>query len=619
MNGSSSPPQFDYIVIGGGTAGLVVASRLSEDAATSVLLIEAGSDRTGDARIDTPGLITSLYGDKDLDWNFLSEPQVHVNGRQIPQPRGRVLGGSSALNFSLVMYPSNYDFEAWVALGNEGWGAQDMGQYLRKFQTFASPDEPTAELLGLDGYIKKTQQGSHGPVPVGFPPIYGPFNQAWDETFAALGWQDKMDPIAGNKLGAFTSPLSVSTKESTRGYAASYYTPEVAQRPNLTLWTEAQVEKILCARDNHDQHITATGVRVRRHNGALDATARHEVILSAGSLHSPQILELSGIGSSDRLQRHGISTLIDLPGVGENLQDHCITAISYKVAESEVSWDIMRDPQVVQSLLQDHQEGNGGPMSGMPFSVAYIPLVDLDGPVQIEIIQKLVDQHLNLDQGKSLQDCPQVTNKEQMSLLRQFLLDGQKATAEYIFFPLQLHTDTGHMAHVFEKSSDGNYITILAMLSHPFSLGSVHIKSPNIQEKPTFDPNYLSHPLDLEILARHTQFIDRLAHTEPLQSFLQPRSRIPEAENADLSNLEVVKEVVKERLFSCFHPAGTCAMMPVEIGGVVDANLKVHGTRNLRVVDASVFPLLPQGNIQATVYAVAERAADLIKQSMDKS
>ena len=176
MSRSSSSQTFDYIVVGGGIGGLIVASRLSEDATSSVLLIEAGPDCRGDARIDTPGLLTTLYGDPKVDWDFMSEPQAHVNGRQIPQPRGRVLGGSSALNFSLILYPSQQDFDAWAAMGNEGWGAQEMGAYMRRFHTYVSPDDSSAELLGLDGYMDKNQQGSLGPLPVGFPAVYGPFN-----------------------------------------------------------------------------------------------------------------------------------------------------------------------------------------------------------------------------------------------------------------------------------------------------------------------------------------------------------------------------------------------------------------------------------------------------------
>ncbi|RJE22103.1 Dehydrogenase [Aspergillus sclerotialis] len=170
------------------------------------------------------------------------------------------------------------------------------------------------------------------------------------------------------------------------------------------------------------------------------------------------------------------------------------------------------------------------------------------------------------------------------------------------------------MADLFEKKADGNYISILVSLCHPFSRGSVHIKSSNVDDKPVFDPNYLSHPLDLEILARHTQYIEQIVQSEPFRSLLQPEDRIPAVSiTPDLKDPDVARRIVRDRLFSCFHPAGSCSMMPVELGGVVDDQLRVHGTSKLRVVDASIFPLEPRGNIQATVYAVAERAADLIR------
>ncbi|KAI9930065.1 hypothetical protein AWENTII_003470 [Aspergillus wentii] len=194
------------------------------------------------------------------------------------------------------------------------------------------------------------------------------------------------------------------------------------------------------------------------------------------------------------------------------------------------------------------------------------------------------------------------------------LLNPQQLTAEYLFFPAQLRTKPGRttMHDLLEKKAVGNYISILAMLSHSFSLGSIHIKSSNIQEKPAFNPDYLSHPLDLELLARHPQFIDRLVHTQPFQSFIQPESRIPAVDKADLAELDDARHVVQERRFTCFYPAGSCFMMPVE-SGVVDSQLKVHGVSNVRTVDACIFPLEPSGNIQATVYAVAERAADMIR------
>lgn len=603
MTASTTHQEYDYIVIGAGVGGLVVTSRLSEDPNTTVLLIEAGSNRTGDPRIETPGLLTTLFGDNDVDWGFLSEPQAHVNGRQIPQPRGRVVGGSSALNFSMVLYPSQRDFDMWQALGNPGWGADEMAPYLRKFHTYTAPDEEMSRFLALDSYMAPSEQGQTGPLPVSFPAAYGPFNQAWHEAFAKLGWNDANDPIQGRKLGAFMPPLSVRAEDATRGAATAY---EV-DRPNVTVLAETRVERILfAAGDGTGGQRTATGVRVRHAQGTEVIPARNEVILCAGSLHSPQLLELSGIGHPALLQKHSIPAVVDLPGVGENLQDHCISAISYKVANGQVSGDVMRDPQVVQSLLELYQKTRSGPLAGMPISAAYLPLVDGKEKASKEETHRIVTETLQTHFGA----CSQ----EQRELLSQTLLDDHQAAAEYMFLPLQLHMNAGatSMAELFDKKAEGNYISILAMLSHPFSRGSVHIRTADINDKPAYDPAYLSHPLDLEVLARHTQYIDRIANTEPFRSLLEPDQRIPSTTETSLADLEGAKQAVRDRLFTCFHPAGSCAMMPVDKGGVVDDQLRVHGTRNLRVVDASVFPLEPQGNIQATLYAVAEKGADLI-------
>ncbi|GES63922.1 aryl-alcohol dehydrogenase [Aspergillus terreus] len=565
--------QFDFIVVGGGIGGMVVASRLSEDTTTTVLLIEAGPDRTGDPRIETPGLVTTLFGDPDVDWDFLSEPQVHIKDRQIPQPRGRVLGGSSALNFSAVVYPSRQDWAAWSALGNESWSAEHMAPYMRKFQTYKEPATSTAELLGLDHDADLSKYGSQGPIPVGHPAIYGPFNKAWNRAFAELGWQDKKDPIPGDKPGSFTCQLSVDPTTGVRGYATSY---RPAERPNLVVWTEARAEKIHLAKNNRNE-LLATGVQISDHLGVQrTATARREIVLSAGSIHSPQLLELSGIGDAQRLRQFDIPVMLDLPGVGENLQDHCISSISYKVAEGQSSTDAMRDPHLAKDFLNLYE--------------------------------------------KTGQNQHQTGRQKQTQIQRQMLLDNQESTILYILLPFHMATKPGlmTMADIFEHETEDNYISIVAMLSHPFSRGSVHIKSGDVRDKPTFDPNYLEHPMDLELLARHTQYIERIVHTEPFQMVVQPQCRLPESSEADLTDLESAKQVVRDRLLSCFHPVGTCAMMPLDMGGVVDDQLRVHGTHNLRVVDASIFRLEPQGNIQATLYAVAERAADLIKQNCSK-
>lgn len=309
---------------------------------------------------------------------------------------------------------------------------------------------------------------------------------------------------------------------------------------------------------------------------------------------------------------------MDLPGVGENLQDHCISSVSYKVADDQVSGDIMRDPRMVQSAMDMYQKPRTGPLAGMPISVANLPSVDGRERASMEDRDHIIDTYLH---------NPLITNgglcqgaQAQSKILSQILRDGTEPIVEYIYLPLQLHAKPGttSMADVLEKKADGNYISILAMLCHPFSRGSVHIKSSNIDEKPVYDPNYLSRSLDLVILARHTQYIDKVARSAPLVSLLQPGARIPDISTiSDLSDLDAARCVVKDRLLSCFHPAGSCSIMPIELGGVVDDHLRAHGTNSLRVVDASISPLEPSGNIQATVYAVAERAVDLIREDFD--
>jgi choline dehydrogenase-like flavoprotein len=484
-----------------------------------------------------------------------------------------------------------------------------MAPYLRKFHSYASPSAATAELLGTARYMNVDSQGCDGPIPVSLPDVYGPFNKAWNETFAQLGWQTDTDPIEGRKVGAFTCPLSVDAKTGKRGYAAAYYSPEVAARPNLRLLAETMVQRIILVKE--DGEVRATGVQIKTQDKAYQITAKKEVILCAGSLNSPQLLELSGIGAANLLQSHDIPVIVDNPAVGENLQDHAITSINFEIDDGQVSGDVMRDPNVVQALIKLYEDTRGGPLSGMPLSTAYLPLVDGTGVVARDEIESLLSAHLD-------DDTIPANLKAQYNHLRSILLDNKDTSSHYLFLPAQLHMNPGKntLTDVLAKTLPENYISIIMLHSHPFSRGSVHICSASSEDKPIYDPKFLSNPLDLEIMARQLQFVERIVTTEPFSKLLKAGKRMPESAK-DLSNLDHAKEVVRDRIYTCFHPAGTCAMLPKEIGGVVNSKLRVYGTKNLRVVDASIFPLEPSGNIQATVYAVAERAADLIRGELD--
>lgn len=458
------------------------------------------------------------------------------------------------------------------------------------------------------------------------------------KAFENLGYRTPEDPINGNKQGVFQNPLSIDLETGKRAYAASaYYNENVAKRTNLHVITDALVERLVLrqSKDGSDQ-VTVTGVEyIDSHPGGGSDNkhiihAAKEVIIACGTVKTPQVLELSGIGSKEHLARYGIEVIVENPQVGENLQDHVLASISFEIADGQISGDIMRDPKVVEAVTKLYQETHAGPLSGTPLSFAYTPLVGKNGALPTSAVESLLESHL--ERPSSCSPAPAVPSLEQQhQRLRSQVLDSRESSIEFMYIPLQLngHPDGGEtdMTTLFSKVQDGNYITIVAMLMRPFSRGSVHLASADAAAQPRVDPRYLSHPMDMEMLAHAVLYAEKVASTEPLAGMLKQQAkggrRVPEGllgktnpvqgDDDDEEALEKSKKVVRQRLFTAFHPSGTCAMLPREMGGVVDSRLRVYGTRNLRVVDASVFPMEPLGHLQSTVYAVAERAADLIK------
>ena len=509
-----------------------------------------------------------------------------------------------------MVYPTQRNFDAWTALGNKGWTHTEMAPYYKKFHTFSPGSQKTNDLLALDSYFKPENQGQEGPISATFPDAYGPFNEAWVRAFDSVGFRDSSDPILGKKLGSFTPPNTIDPKDNTRSYSASaYYTKEIERRSNLDLLTEIYVSKILS--EGTDGSVTAKGVQVADRNGTTHDIYGDTVILAAGALQSPQVLENSGIGAKAILERHGIEPVIDNPGVGENLQDHCFTTVSFEVADGQISGDVVRDPTIVAALLKQYQETRSGPLSGVPLSLAYAPPVDIDGRMDRESVAALVKAHLDQDDG-----TVDPGRKAQYAQLRSMILDPTESTCFYGLMPSQMHVrpeGKTSMGQAYSQQLPQNFITIMVGLNHPLSHGNVHIGSRDPRSPPRIDPAYLSHPMDVEVLARGTQFIEKLVQQPAMQELLKPESRIP-PHATDLTDLAQTKQIMRDRLWTTYHSSCTCAMMPRELGGVVNDRLVVHGTKNIRVIDASVLPMIVLGNIQSTVYAVAERASDLIKE-----
>lgn len=523
------------------------------------------------------------------------------------QPRGKVLGGSSAINLNLIAYPSKSGIDSWGKLGNTGWDYETMLPYYQKFHTFTKPSKEVHDRLALD-YMDSDLQGKSGPIQTSFGEFHGPLHEAWPRTFKALNFDLTGDPLTGLGAGGHSNPSSVDPRTKTRSHAGSkYYNRVIANRPNIRVLTKALVEKVILHRASNTS-VTATGVQYTTTSGQHSVVhVFKEVILAAGAFQSPQILELSGIGPKGLLQSHGIDLVIDNGYVGENLQDHLMAGLSFEAADHIPTGDILREPKVFEAAIAEYNHSKTGFLTAATFCSAFMPIMDfLDGDGRAKL-EDLLDEFLA---GSSPAEFP--AQEQQYNLLSGILRSPDDSSVHYVMAPFQFNPHAGDKpTEYLNPTTPGNFMTLFAALSHPFSRGSVHIQSANSKDKPEIDPKYLSHPLDEELLARHVQYMETIVQTEPLASLLKKNGRrIPSGKY--VRDLESAKTLGAETITSNFHPCGTCAMMPRDLGGVVDERLMVHGTTNLRIVDASIIPLQPRGNIQSSVYAIAERAVDFI-------
>ena len=333
-------------------------------------------------------------------------------------------------------------------------------------------------------------------------------------------------------------------------------------------------------------------------------------MLAAGVLQSPKMLQLSGIGPEQLLKSNGISVRIDNSHVGENLQDHVVCSIGYEAKDSVPTLDdlIRQDPKSIEAAMGEYMQTRTGPMiSTGVASYAYLPVNEFLSEAGQMSLEKLLDQYAP--------ESPEASNSSASlyyDIMKSTLRSKEDASGSFLTIATQIILPCAPDSELLIRPVAGKFITLGTMLSQPLSRGRVQIVSANASDAPLIDPNYLSHPLDVEIFARHMRYLDTIASTAPFKSLLKEGGRLLDPK-ARFASLDEAKDYLRASSISMWHPAGTCSMLPEEKGGVVDSSLLVYGTRNLRVVDASVFPLIPRANIQSTVYAVAERAADSIK------
>ncbi|KAJ4391876.1 hypothetical protein N0V93_005496 [Gnomoniopsis smithogilvyi] len=599
---ATTPETFDFVIIGGGTAGLVLATRISEHQSLGrVLVLEAGDDQTDDMRVNLPPMWTTLIPTAS-NWALETVPQAGLFNRKGSLASGRLLGGSSGLNGLSFAPPSKSVVDAWVGLGNPGW------EWERFFQSFSKS-------FSLPNSGK-------GPLKLSFPDDDEEWKwpSTWRETLRTLGYPVDVDiyGLAGEHCGATLVADSINPFTKQRSYVANDYYGQAKTRANLTVKTGAEVQKILFdeAKDN-DGNYRATGVLYNDKDGQTHTvTATKELIITAGTPHSPRLLEVSGIGNKSLLQSRGMTNVIvDNPSVGENLQNHVLCSQSYELAPTqEKGFDTMdslarQDPAAMGAAMEAYTQRQNGPFSRSGANAtALLPLPGM----QNGHLEPVLDTLLSQTGSASTDDVKQSFARRHESFVRSLLDSPAGPSGHYLTFAgFAVVTDDGSMAP--SPPGDAKYFTIMVSLAHPLSRGSIHVSSDSVKSPPTVNPNYLSNPLDLEVLARHFQFVaSTLTKAEPLTSRITRKLGNTSVSADELEEMEKAKDFLTKHATGAAHYVGTCSMMPRELGGVVDPKLRVYGCANLRVCDASIVPIIPSSNIQATVYGVAEHGAEII-------
>ncbi|KAH9995649.1 GMC oxidoreductase [Russula compacta] len=571
---------YDVVIVGGGTAGCALASRLSENPDVRVLVLEVGRSVVKHPLVRIPSAFPLIFG-TSLAFNLYTTLQHGSGGRRHYWPRAKMLGGCSSINAQIFHYGDPSDYDEWARLGGEGaesWAYKAFHKYFVKFEKFV----PNKAYPG----VIADEHGVNGPVEVGFHGYHSAITQRFIEACSRVGIPLRADLNSPHGTAGVAKLMTYIDSSGRRVTTESaYLTPAVLSRPNLTVAVNACATRILF--DTSGPRPRAVGVEFAssRDGPRFHVRAKNEVILAAGAIHTPHILMLSGIGPAAHLTEHKIPVIASLPGVGEHLMDHAVVDVA--LAEtSGSSLSFLEPTGLWHSIKRAYAfftyslTGKGPLTTNIAEAAAFFRSTD---PVLFPDTAVLPAHSEDSTSGPHAPDLE--------------------------FFVSPVGYTTALKGILPNVDMLGLHMTLL----RPTSKGNLQLKSSDPFEQPLINPNYLSTGHDLAVLERGMAILTRVMHTSPFADIIDHTESdkrlghwLPTAKPAD------VRAYVRSHLETLYHPTSTARMAPLSHGGVVDARLRVHGVWSLRVVDASIFPTIISGHTAAPTIAVAEKAADMI-------